>query len=191
MEAHFKVKAWPEGTDAESNLIGFAKKAVPSLPVPEVYCSLLDKAWNRSFIVLAAIEGKTLNEVWHSLTNSQHQRVATTVATFCEDLTSYTSDKLQNSTQGAVLEPFLTYKKDFALPSWMPHPLGPLSQAELQSYLTKIHPDTQLEVGEFFHFYRTDLGPTNTLVSDEGELSGIIDWESAGFYPRFWVGTNR
>lgn len=101
--AYFKVKAWCKGMDAESNLMAFAKKAVPSLPVPEVYCSWLDKAWNRSFIVLAAVEGKTLNEAWPSLTDAQHQQVATTVATFCEELASQTSTKLQNSTNGAVL----------------------------------------------------------------------------------------
>jgi hypothetical protein len=85
------------------------------------------------------------------------------VATFCEELASQTSEKLQNSSNGAVLEPFLTYKKDFALSSWIPHPLGPLSQAELQAYLTKLNPETRLEIGESFHFYHADLGPTNIL----------------------------
>ncbi|KAH8723984.1 hypothetical protein GQ44DRAFT_773563 [Phaeosphaeriaceae sp. PMI808] len=172
-DAYFKVKAWCEGMDAESNLMAFAKKAVPSLPVPGVHCSWLDKAWNRSFIVLVAVEGKTLNEAWPSLTDAQHQRVATTVATFCEELASQTSQKLQNSSNGAVLEPFLTYKK-------------------ILRYLPGYHIHsghyTRLEIGELFHFYHADLGPTNILVSDEGEISGIIDRESAGFYPRFWVG---
>ena len=34
-----------------------------------------------------------------------------------------------------------------------------------------------------------DLGPTNVMVSDDGRLSGIIDWESAAYYPRFWLAT--
>jgi hypothetical protein len=188
-DAYFKVKSWCEGMDTESNLIAFAREAVPSIPVPKVYCSWLDRAWNRSFLVLAAVEGKTLNEAWPSLSDTQRQKVAATVATFCETLASQTSQKLQNPSGGSVLEPFLTYKKDFALPSWIPHPLGPLSQAELHAYLTKLNPEAQLEIGDTFHFYHADFGPTNILLSDEGEISGIIDWESAGFCPRFWIGT--
>jgi hypothetical protein len=69
------------------------------------------------------------------------------------------------------------------VPSWIPQLFGPLSPAEL-------HPDIQLKIGETFHFYHADLGPTNILISDNGEeISGIIDWESAGVYPRFWIGT--
>jgi hypothetical protein len=25
------------------------------------------------------------------------------------------------------------------------------------------------------------------MVSEEGNVEGILDWESAGFYPRFWI----
>jgi hypothetical protein len=111
------------------------------------------------------------------------------VALFCEKLASKTATKLQNSSGGGVLEPFLARKRDFAVPSWIPQPFGPLSPAELHTYLTNLNPDMQLEVGETFHFYHADLGPTNILISDDGEINGIIDWESAGFYPRFWIGT--
>lgn len=38
-----------------------------------------------------------------------------------------------------------------------------------------------------FHFYHADLGPTNILVSKHGEVTGVLDWESAGFYPEYWI----
>ena len=41
--------------------------------------------------------------------------------------------------------------------------------------------------GKTFHFYHSDLGPTNIMISEEGKVSGIIDWELASFYPRFWI----
>jgi len=85
--------------------------------------------------------------------------------------------------------PYLTHDRDFALPSWVPHLLGPLSQEELQAYLTKQNPDTQIKVKGPFHFYHGNLGPTNILVPDEAEINGITDWESAGYYPRFWIDT--
>lgn len=41
-----------------------------------------------------------------------------------------------------------------------------------------------------FHFYHADLGPTDIMISEDGNLvTGIIDWESAAYYPRFWVAT--
>ena len=44
-------------------------------------------------------------------------------------------------------------------------------------------------LGAEFHFYHPDLGPSNIIMSDDGSVAGIIDWESAGFYPRFWIAT--
>ena len=38
-----------------------------------------------------------------------------------------------------------------------------------------------------FNFYHADLGPSNIMVSENGNVEGILDWESAGFYPRYWI----
>ncbi|MCJ1236126.1 hypothetical protein MMC14_004103 [Varicellaria rhodocarpa] len=48
-----------------------------------------------------------------------------------------------------------------------------------------------------FHLYHNDMGPGNIIVSGTDipkedrkshvHVAGIIDWERAGFYPRFWV----
>jgi hypothetical protein len=27
------------------------------------------------------------------------------------------------------------------------------------------------------------------MITEENEIAAIIDWESAGFYPRFWIST--
>ena len=40
---------------------------------------------------------------------------------------------------------------------------------------------------KWIHFYHANLGPTNIILSDDGFVKGILDWESAGFYPRFWI----
>ena len=44
-----------------------------------------------------------------------------------------------------------------------------------------------------FHFHHDDMGPENVIVSVPSDLSpgvhvaGIIDWEQAGFYPKFYI----
>jgi hypothetical protein len=39
-------------------------------------------------------------------------------------------------------------------------------------------------------FYHCDLGPTNILIADNGDIVvAIIDWEAAAYFPSFWVAT--
>lgn len=46
------------------------------------------------------------------------------------------------------------------------------------------------DIKALFHFYHADLGPTNILISEDGSVvTGIIDWESAAYYPQFWIAT--
>ena len=40
-----------------------------------------------------------------------------------------------------------------------------------------------MDAGTNFHFYHADLGPTNIMVSGDGNVTGILDLESAAFYP--------
>ena len=42
-------------------------------------------------------------------------------------------------------------------------------------------------IGKKFHFYHADLGPTNILILDDGTVTAILDWESAGVYSKFWI----
>lgn len=62
-----------------------------------------------------------------------------------------------------------------------------------------LHPDHSHDYEEIwgaeenqFVFYHADLGPTNIKVKPEDgkiEVTGILDWEVAGFLPRGWVAT--
>jgi hypothetical protein len=38
--------------------------------------------------------------------------------------------------------------------------------------------------------YHDDQGPTNILVSDDGDhVAAIIDWANVSYVPRFWIAT--
>lgn len=187
--AFVKVKAWRKGMELEAETIAFVKQKASSVPVPEVLHSWIDHAWNRSFTIIRAINGDTLANVWKSLQDPQRQSVAATVADYCAQLAQLTSPTLQTATSHGVLEPFLTIEPPFEEPSWKPNLLGPFSPSDLDTYLNRGGSGTPKGLELDFHFYHADLGPTNIMVSEDGELSGIIDWESAGYYPRFWLGT--
>ncbi|KAF1961488.1 hypothetical protein CC80DRAFT_532103 [Byssothecium circinans] len=180
-----KVKSWLQGMQLESDIIRFVN-STSSVTTPEILCTWVDVEWNRTFLVLKAMEGQTLDEAWDSLSADQHMQIAGTVAQLCKTLASSTSEKLMSASGGPIAEPFLTVTPPHSKPSWKPHIYGPWSQNDLQSLFSG---SDVLEGHTKFHFYHADLGPTNIMVRKDGSVVGIIDWESAAFYPRFWLGT--
>ena len=182
-----KVKAWCEGLESENDTIQFVAKNAPSVPVPEVIHYWVDYNWNRSFLILKRVGGQTLQDAWPQLSSSQKSQVASQVANYCSKLARITSLRYESATCRGVLEPYITVDAEPSHPSWKPRPLGPFSLEELKSYLfqqsTTYYPQVKLP----FYFYHADLGPSNIMVSASGKVMGILDWESAGFYPRYWI----
>lgn len=182
-----KVKTWCEGMELESSTLAFIANKFPHIPSPHVIHSWLDKKLNRSFLILRRIQGQTLERAWPSLTPDQKEQAASTVAQYCHDLAGVTSQNIQSATGCGVLEPFLNVRAEETHPTWKPRLLGPLSRTVTEKYLRRISTLPTPLIGNEFHFYHADLGPTNIILSDDGFVKGILDWESAGFYPRFWI----
>ncbi|KAL5398398.1 hypothetical protein PMIN03_012786 [Paraphaeosphaeria minitans] len=181
-----KVKAWRDGMQLEVDTIQFVNR-ISSIPVPEIVFSWVDVEWNRSFLILKAIEGRTLGQAWVSLSVDQRLRNAGTVAQFCKTLALSTSRMLMTANGNGVLEPYLTAFPPDSEPSWKPQTLGPYTSDQLRSYLSES--SVFDEHISSFKFYHADLGPSNIIVDEDGSIIGIIDWESAAFYPTFWLGT--
>ncbi|KAF2815600.1 uncharacterized protein BDZ99DRAFT_457582 [Mytilinidion resinicola] len=183
--AFIKVKAWRHGMQLESDTIRYVNR-VSSVPTPEVVYSWVDTDWNRSFLVLKPLKGRTLLQAWETLSIDRRMELASTVARFCKTLALSTSKMLETANGKGIIEPFLTAQPPNSEPSWKPQFLGPYSTYQLQSYLSdpSVTGDTEL-----FYFYHADLGPTNIIVTEDGSIVGIVDWESAAFYPMFWLGT--
>lgn len=177
-DAICKVHYWSTDTTSESKTINFVQERVPEVPVPEVIYSWVDG--NRSFLVLKRVPGITLRDAWGTMSNIQQDFILAEVVHLCELLASVTSERLQNVYGGPVLEPYLAHSKNDSL--------EPLSVDESKVYFFRedLHPNPEIE--ERFHLYHPDLGPGNILVFNN-KPAGIIDWESAGFYPRFWIST--
>lgn len=47
-----------------------------------------------------------------------------------------------------------------------------------------------LDVESPFCLFHGDLGPTNVLIDIQKETIGIIDWQSAEYVPKEWIGIN-
>jgi len=172
-----KVHHWSSDTTSESETIKFVQANTPHVPVPEVIHSWEDG--NRSFLVLKRVEGITLRDAWETMSAAQQDSILNEVVHMCDTLATVTSDRLQNVYGGPALEPYLAHSNNDSL--------EPLNVFESKRYFFREDLDNP-EIGERFYLYHPDLGPGNIIVRDQ-KLSAIIDWESAGFYPRFWIST--
>ena len=175
-----KVHYCNPNTACESDIIKFVKEHFPQVPVPDVVHSWIDS--DRSFLLIKRVPGDTLQNSWAAFSTAQRDKVLTTVADMIDLLAQQQSNTLQGLSGKRLMEPYL------AMTCSGNNPLGPLTREECVSYFTGTsnHPPPDVEN---FHFHHSDLGPTNIMVSADGEVTGIIDWESGGFFPRFWIAT--
>lgn len=183
-DVHIKAKAWVPELQSESDTIEFVQKTT-TIPVPEVIFSWVDAEWNRSFLILRSFKGRTLYQAWPTLSQEQKPRIAHQIASYCKQLASSTSRQMETLSGKGVLEPWLTKDPPPLEPSWKPFVQGPFTTSELLSYLQ----DDAIDIGSEFYLYHADLGPTNIILGDDDHVVAVIDWESAAYYPRFWIAT--
>ena len=187
-----KGLSWLEGMEAEGDIINIVKTRCPNIPVPEVVFNWFDRDWNRSFLITKRIPGRTLDESWTSLSSSQQFGIAKKLAGYCSDLSKITSRRLESATGAhGVCDDHLNdhVPRDHA--SWKPRFLAPMSADDLSEYLRiRTSQDAQdiiPSVGDTFHFYHGCLSPIDIMVSEDAEITGILDWNYAAFYPKFWI----
>lgn len=83
------------------------------------------------------------------------------------------------------------------MPRWLPKFHPTYTAEQLATRLLKEDGVVPPAIDKEFYFYHTDLSPTNIFVvgpipDDKSELpllTAIIDWEAAGYYPRWWIST--
>lgn len=134
--AFCKVKAWQEGMELESRTIAFIREKAPEIPVPEVIHTWIDRAWNRTFLILRRVQGRTLDHEWPRLTSDQQTKIASKIAEYCCKLSLLSSFRFESATGHGIVEPFLNSTADLSHPSWIPRPLGPFSSKDLASHLS-------------------------------------------------------
>src|SRR4051812_47848167 len=101
-----------------------------------------------------------------------------------------TSSRYETVSGHGVLEYWLMGRPPASNPTWLPMVLGPFSGSEMKTYMSRISSKPVPEFDESLLLYHPDLGPTNIMLSDNGDkISAIIDWEAAAYFPSFWVAT--
>lgn len=185
-----KVHAWCEGLELEANTIRFVGEKAPEIPIPELVHTWIDHDLDRTFLITKRVGGQILGRAWPQLSTLRRIQIADEIARYCVTLGANTSSRFETVTGCGVYEPWLMESTPQPHPSWKPRMLGPFSREAMHTYMTKISTEPAPDLDPRFHFYHADLGPTNIMVSEDGDrVTGIIDWESGAYYPRFWVAT--
>jgi aminoglycoside phosphotransferase len=170
----------------EAVLMEFVKKET-NIPLPEIYGFHIDG--NReSFLFMSYVEGQTLESCWSELSSIEKAGIETQLARFLSELRAITppaplflgsiatktcrdARRMQRECQGIDSEQqFNEFIGRFTFRRESEHARRLLSLLKVDHQIVLTHGD--------FH-------PRNILIED-GQVTGIIDWELGGWYPEYW-----
>jgi len=162
------------------------------IPVPKVL-KAFEQA-GRTYIYMTRISGQTLDSRLDNLSDAQVERIVEQVAGYVTEMRNLgENDYIGSTTRGPCTDYFWQYNDQL--------PTGPFdNEAQFNDLIISAYHDRWGETRPKFHtflrslyrdnhrilFTHGDLAPRNIMVSDDGRITGIIDWEYAGWYPEYW-----
>ncbi|KAF1835332.1 kinase-like protein [Decorospora gaudefroyi] len=184
------VKYGSYTTLAEASTMQFIAKHT-SIPVPRVYCAFQHK--NRTYIVMERIPGESISNGWLKRLEPVRARMLEQLKRMIEDMRRILPPEgvgVANVDGGPLFDcrvpgpsnsfgPFNTIH-DFH--QYLRGGLdgGPQHEPEFNKFVSQ-----QDEAWPAPVFTHGDLSSLNILASGD-RIVGIVDWESAGWYPSYW-----
>ncbi|KAG6873287.1 hypothetical protein C0995_000722 [Termitomyces sp. Mi166 len=166
-----------------------------SVPVPILFDSWTDASANIGYLCFSVVPGEPLDTAWPIMTPDSQARTAAELRAYIAEIRA-----LQQPTPAGWIGS--VGKKGVICPRIGMHgrPCGPWeSEAAFNAFLLKPldkvnSPKWQQKftnaLASYNHrivFSHADLSPENVIVNKEtGEVTGIIDWEMAGWWPEYW-----
>ncbi|OBW63609.1 MAG: Uncharacterized protein AUREO_063250 [Aureobasidium pullulans] len=169
----WKVKSWVPDVEDEAQTIGFVKDTFPTIPVPEIICHWTEVSGKRSFMAMKRAPGETSDASWCDLSDSERKTVASDLADYTLLMADVRRDALESVSGLGVTDAFIQ-PDSWHLPTFR------LEIDEAKGYFQPLNIDGG------FVFTHGDLNPGNLLI-DKGKITCILDWEFAGFFPKWWI----
>lgn len=165
-----------------------------SIPVPKVYCSFKHRGC--VYIAMEVVRGHVLAHRWTLRSEESKKKILGQLKTMVKEMRSMSHPcglGIANACGGSL--------SDGRLPGPTLR-FGPFKDvAEFHRHLRQgweNESSQHHEVNELvdqhkalwpIHFTHADLSPLNIMVRGD-EVTGIIDWETAGWFPSYWEYTN-
>lgn len=189
------IKATAFTTLAEANAIQFVAQNT-YVPVPKVYCSFKHK--DRVYILMERIADQDLSQGWTPRSEESKARILAQLKTMTTELRSLTPPDgigIANVDGGPIFDQHLPDKS-----FWGPFATIQEFHQELRHGLELGDNEEALpglrEIIEFHNglwprpvFTHGDLSSLNIMAVDD-TVTGIVDWESAGWMPPYWEYTS-
>ncbi|RDW74495.1 aminoglycoside phosphotransferase family protein [Aspergillus mulundensis] len=158
-----------------------------SIPIPTVVRSWEEDG--RAFAIMDRVPGTPLSAIWSTLSEVEKKSIAKQTAEYLGQLRELHSNTMQGLHDQPIYSAFL-----FPTGYGVPH--GPFSSddelwSEMKQALQGIPEDVCLRLRERmpsaapYTFTHGDLTFVNIMV-DDGRVTGILDWESSGYFPVWW-----
>lgn len=159
-----------------------------SIPIPQIV-----EEWHEDngtyFLLTKRIQGQPLSEIWPTMSETDKERVAKQTAEYVMQLRELHSDRME-SLGGRPLYSAFLFPNGYGIGH------GPFSSddelwAEISLSLSNVPEDICLKLRQRmpsaapYTFTHCDLTNVNIIV-DNGNLAGILDWESSGYFPVWW-----
>jgi serine/threonine protein kinase len=177
------LKKGVESTEYEALRLVNEKTSVPVPRVLGVY-----NTREGVLVDLEVVPGRTVDTVWNSLSPAQKNKHVSDLGRFIDQLRKLPAPKREvigSTSMGANHDPRFGKKG-----------IGPFYSVNyFHEFIRRGHPLHDFREEELQHchgrqyeikFTHADLCPQNILVDDNGRITAILDWESAGWYPEYW-----
>lgn len=153
-------------------------RANTSIPVPRVYDYY--KSAEFEHLILERLPGVTLQEAWPTLEVHEREKIADQVVAFLGEIRKLHSPDIKGTQ--LLREPLRSgiagvsefNKERFG---------GFLDTKRISEYVSTRTDKLQSLPNVLSH---CDLDWSNILISDDKNVSGIIDWECGGYFPSYW-----
>jgi serine/threonine protein kinase len=161
--------------------------AKTKIPVPRVYCAFTKHG--KSYILMEKMKGRPLDTLWHRLSDAQKDEICNQLRNYLEELRLIAAPepgRVGNVSYQALIDPRLPKA-----------PCGPFESVQtFQKHLIWKSKDDKGDAGRRklidsaerdspTCLSHCDLNMSNILIDGNG-ITGIIDWEMAGWYPEYW-----
>ncbi|KAJ5674397.1 uncharacterized protein N7477_004331 [Penicillium maclennaniae] len=178
---------------AEANAMQYVRQNT-SIPIPTVHCSFIHKG--DTYIVMERIRGETLGESWHLRSEESKVKILSQLRVMIQELRAIAPPKdagVCNVDGGPIYDCRLPNNS-----SWGPFKTIDGFHRQLRNGIeahhtnvTSQYPDIQALIR--FHemswnepvLTHSDLSSLN-IIAQGDKVVGIIDWETAGWFPPYW-----
>ncbi|KOS45654.1 hypothetical protein ACN38_g3381 [Penicillium nordicum] len=163
-----------------------------TVPVPEVYHMNFSSEYN-GLIEMSLVQGSTLEGTWDTMDEKSKESTCRQTWDLISEIRSVPSQYegiFQCAADGSPSkDPLL---EDLQSP---PRPLSSDSDLRARIYERYLHCGgsryehelpNMLPKSDHAVFAHGDIAPRNIMVDENGNITGIIDWEYAGWYPDYW-----